>query len=74
MTNNLYPHLPNNRTKNSSSKNSSSKNDNKSLIPYPPNQPQSDNPAPRRRFSKKAKASGKKLKRAKKSIKRLKKK
>ena len=70
MTSNLSPHLPNN-----SSKNSSSKNNNKSLTPYPPNQPKPDNPAPtRRRFSKKAKATGKKSKRAKKSIKRLKKK
>ena len=74
MTNNLSPHSPNSSSKNSSSKNSSSKNNNKSLTPYPPNEPQSNNPAPRRRSFKKAKAKGRKLKRAKKSIKRLKKK
>lgn len=73
MANNLSLHSPNsssknNSSKNNSSKNSSSKNNNKSLTPYPPNKPQSNNTAPRRRSLKKAK--GKKLKRAKKSIKR----
>jgi len=68
----LSPHSPNSQSKNSRSKNTRSKNDNKFLIPYPPNEPKSNNPAPRRRSFKKAK--GKKFKRAKKSIKRLKKK